>query len=182
MRNKKGITLVELLVSMIVASILILTVGVLSSTANRSFKKLTSKQQIYNDISYGFKLTQNKVRASSGIGKVLKPNGTPWRSDKLVIGISEFGIYRNGTSRDFVFIPDLSSETTQEKILSVPDSNDSDSNLVMSINCDCTRASPTTYNCSNSSCTVTPKSVTLVLTGTKDNIPFDMETTILKRN
>ena len=65
MRSKNGVSLVELLVSIVVASILILTIGVLSDIPQKSYKKINSEQQIYNDISYGFKLMQNKVRASS---------------------------------------------------------------------------------------------------------------------
>ena len=189
MKNKKGLSLVELLTSIVISSILILLIGILTSTANSSFNKYNREQAIYNDISYGFKLMQNKVRASTVFSKALKP-GTPalvdWRSDQLVVGAITFGVYRNLRNgkyyRDFV-----AATGTQELILSVPDDGDSDNNLLMTINgCDCTRNGPTIYDCTTppatTACSGTPKSATLVLTGKKDNIPFDMETTIAKRN
>jgi prepilin-type N-terminal cleavage/methylation domain-containing protein len=194
--NKNGFSLAEMLISIVVASVLILMVGILATAAGTSFNRVNKQQQIFNDISYGFKLVQNKVRVSTGISKVAKPASTPWRSDKLVIGSAGFGIYRNTRNgginyRDFAYIPNLAVETTQEHILSIRDDGDLDSNLTMTIiGCDCTHNTSTTYSCSLPSCSGTPKSVTLVVAGkdivstisSSNDIKFSVDTTISKRN
>ena len=167
MRNKNGFSLTELLVSIVVASILILTIGVLSSIANGSFNKISSEQQTYNDISYGFKLMQNRVRIASSMSKTTTKPNPPWvNSEELVVDNVAFGLYQasGGTKRDFVYLADKNDETNRETIFTVPDANLS-----------------WTLTCNPSSCS-SPKSITLILTGKKDNIPFDMETTVMKRN
>src|SRR5262245_40282490 len=85
MKNKNGLTIVELLVSILIASILILMIGAMSMIANRSFSKVRDQQSVYNDLSYGFKLLQFKVRAASSIAAGSQP--APWISgDHFQIG------------------------------------------------------------------------------------------------
>ncbi len=162
MRNKNGFSLVELLVSIVVASVLILTIGVLSSIANGSYNKINSEQQIYNDLSYGFKLMQNKVRASSTVS-ITAASGS-WVSPRVSVSDGNFGIFRNTTSlatREFSY----DNGTTREVILSVPDPNNSSAIL------DLTAVQTATSN-----------AVTVTITGTKNNMPFNMQTTVTKRN
>ena len=158
-KSENGFSLVELLVSMLCASVLILAVGVLSSMANSSFNKLSSKQQIYNDISYGFKLLQFKVRNSNSIvpGNKLPP----WIANQHFLidnGNGVFGLYQtNAAVTDLVYDDGVHKET----IFSVPQ--------------------PGTVSLSFP-VAMTNQAVTISLSGTKDNIPFDMETTIYRRN
>ena len=191
-KSENGFSLMELLVSMICAAVLMLAVGVLSSMANSSFNKISSQQQIYNDISYGFKLMQNRVRGALGsVSKSTAPTtswfnmsvsgtGTP---EWLEVDKGAFGIYQSpgSTQKDFVYMSDKAADASvaanRETIFSVPDAN-----LTLTVQCDCVRVSSTTYACSNPSCTNKPKSITMVLAGQKDNIPFDMESTIYRRN
>ena len=160
MRNEKGFSLVELLVSIIVAAILILTTGVLSSIANRSYYKFNSEQQIYNDISYGFKLMQNKVRSAASMSKITTKPNPPWvNGEQLVIGTAAFGLYQaaGGTKRDFAYSANGTAET--EAIFSVPDAN-----LTLTID------------------SISAKSVTITLSGKKDTIPFTIKNTIMRRS
>ena len=161
MKNKNGFTLTELLVSIIIASVLILTVGVLSSIANSSYNKINNTQQIYNDISYGFKLIQNQVHVSSTLS-ITAVSGS-WVSPRVSVGAGNFGIYRNTTytpaTREFSY----DNGTTREAILSVPDPNNSSSVLDLTA-------------------TQSTNAITVTITGTKNNIPFNMQTTVMKRN
>ena len=161
MKNKNGFSLIELLVSIIVASILVLMIGVLSSIANSSFNKVNNEQQIYNDISYGFQLIQNQVRISPTLS-ITAASGS-WVSPRVSVSAGSFGIYRNTTyspaTREFSY----DNGTTREAILSVPDPNNSSAVL------DLTAALST-------------NAITVTITGTKNNIPFNMQTTVTKRN
>ena len=163
MKNKNGFSLVELLISIVIASILILTVGVLSSIANSSFNKINNVQLIYNDISYGFKLLQNKVRTSPTIS-VTAVSGS-WVSPRVTVDAGNFGIYRNTTNnpptREFSY----DNGITREVILSVSDPNNSSTILDLT-----------------ATLSATLKATTVTITGIKNNIPFDIQTTIWKRN
>ena len=157
MKNKNGSTLIELLIGLIAAAVLVLTIGVLSSMANSSFCKLNREQQIYNDISYGFKLLQRKVRGASLIAAGNK--SAPWLNGQhFLIGSDAFGLYQtSATVTDLVY----DNGITKETIFSVPQ--------------------PGTISLSFP-VAITAQSVTISLSGVKDNIPFNMQTTITKRN
>ena len=157
LKNKNGTSLVELLVGILVSSILILTIGVLSETANRSYNKLYIQQQIYNDISYGLKMLQNKVRIGGTL--VAGNKSAPWVSGQhFLIGSGAFGLYQtSGTVKDLVY----DNGVTRETLFSVPQPGT------------ITLAFPVT---------LTSKSVTIQISGTKNNIPFDILATATRRN
>ena len=157
MKNNNGFSLVELLVSIIIASILVLTVGVLSSVANSSFNRLNSEQQIYNDLSYGFKLLQYKVRGSSSIATGNR--ASPWISGKhFLIDGGAFGLYQSSsTETDLVY----DNGTQIEKILLVPQPGSVNLSFPVAI---------------------TSQAVTVRVSGAKNNVSFDMQTTIARRN
>ena len=158
MKNKNGFSLIELIVSIVIASILVLTVGVLSSTANRSYNALNNKQQIYNDLSYAFKLLQYKVRGSTSIAAGNK--ASPWIAGQhFLVGTNNtFGLYQtSGTVKDLVY--DVGG--VRETIFSVPQPG----TIALSF-----------------PVAITAASVTISVSGVKDNIPFTMKTTIFRRN
>ena len=161
MKNKNAFTLVELLVSLIIAAIVVLTIGVLSSISNSSFNKINNKQQVYNDISYGLKLMQSKVRASSTLS-ITVASGS-WVSQRVSVSTGNFGIYRNTTynpaRREFSF----DNGTAREIILSVDDPNNSSAALDLTA-------------------TQNTNAVTVTISGLKNNIPFNVQTTATRRN
>ena len=161
MKNRNGFSLVELLISLIIASILVLMVGVLSSIANSSFNKISSEQQTYNDISYGFKLLQNRVRASSTLS-IAAASGS-WVSQRVSVSAGSFGIYRNTTSNPATREFSYDDGTTREVILSVPDPNNSSTVLDLTA-------------------TQNTNAVTVTITGTKNKIPFNIQSTVTRRN
>lgn len=176
MRNKSGFSLVELLVSIIVASILILTISVLSGTANSSFNKLNSEQQIYNDISYGFKLLQNKVRVASSIavGDRLSPwiSGQHFLIDSGVFGLCQYSFsagqcQAGGTQTALVYDDGVKQDT----ILRVPSSG----TIALTFPAALTSTSVTISISGN-----------IIISGltpdSQDNIPFNVQTTAMRRN
>ena len=167
MKNINGFSLIELLIGILIAAILILTVGVLSSIAGSTFNKLNSEQQTHNDISYGLKLMQNRVRGAQSLVSKLstKPN-PPWvNQEELIADNAAFGIYQvaGNAQKDFVYLADKTDESKREIIFSSPDGN-----LGWTVNC-------------NPNCTAAT-SVVVTISGTKNKVPFNMGTTILRRN
>jgi prepilin-type N-terminal cleavage/methylation domain-containing protein len=166
MKNKKGFTLIELLVSLLISSILILMIGVLSSTANRSFSKANDQQGVYSDLSFGFKLLQTKVRSASTLAAGNKP--APWVSGEHflintsgVFGLCEFNFNTNqcqagGSDRALVY----SDSASQQVILRIPP--------------------PDSITVSFPSLSAT--AVTIMISGTKDDVPFSIQSTAARRN
>lgn len=97
----KGFTIIELLVVMIIASIFLLSVGIISIIGIRSYDKYRRESQIYNDISYGFELIKNRVRRTPVAPDT--PTGGPWVGKALVVGEDTFGVQQQGCFRDFVY-------------------------------------------------------------------------------
>ena len=175
MKNKKAFSLIELQVSLTIAAIMVLIVGVIASLSQNSYNKSNKEAQLYNDISYGFKSMQNKVRSSPSMSAIC-PSGS-WISNKVNVSSGSFGIFRDTSktpaTRDFSF----DNGVKREVILSVPDADNSSLNLDLAtpVNCDTGAAlltcgtSPVTY-------------IAVRISGNKDNLPFSMCTTILRRS
>ena len=92
MRNKKGFTLIEILITLIVASILVLAMGAISHISLTSYKRLRDRASIMSDVMYAFKFIQNRVHAAHVVES--QTVGTPWVGGfKLICNNSAFGIY-----------------------------------------------------------------------------------------
>ena len=158
-KNKNGTTLVELLVSILIASILILIIGVISEISLGSYNKLKKQGDIFADVTYGLKYMQKKVREATSLSSAVA--ASPWISSQVVINTGRFGIDQTTTSgvttKNFAYLP---TSGPREVIFSV---NNSDT-LNMSIDS-----------------IVTNKSVKMTISGKKDKIPFNLTTNILKR-
>jgi len=154
--ERKGVTLIEMLIVMVVASILLLTIGTLSSIGNKSYKKIVRQAAIYNDIAYGFKLISNRVHKTRSIS--LETPSSPWVGDKFIVGSEAFGLYKTSSTMDFVHLPDKDDSANQETIFSVSNSD--------------------TINVSWS---ISGESVTCQISGSKDNIPFSLTSTAVQR-
>ena len=160
-KDKRAFSLTEMLVSIVVAAILVLTIGVISSISTGTYAGLTKEAQVYNDISYGFKLMQNKVRSSNN-QIIISPVSSPWVSQQLNVGANKFGIYQNGSMNEFSYFDGVKREV----IFAVP------SNQVFNL---------TFPLFSTDSATVRVDGEILRVDGEKDKIKFDMSTTILRR-
>ena len=173
MKNKNAFSLIEMQVSLVVAAILVLTIGAISSISLSSHNRMRKEAEVFADIFYGFKLMQNRIR-ESGVSISPVPISAPWTSEQILINNvfptndEVFGLCRydpssldplcmNGGSRiGFVYLPDVSNNAG-EVIFSVPDTN---LNLTLAPNGD---------------------TMTVRVFGTKDNIPFDLSTTVKRR-
>jgi len=59
---EKGFTLTELIIGMLIASILILTIGVMSGVGISSYNKLSKQAEAYNDLYFGVDLIERSIR------------------------------------------------------------------------------------------------------------------------
>jgi len=179
MKNNKALSIVELLVSLVVASILILMIGILSGVGNTGYVKVINTESIYNDISYAFKLMENRVRSSESMTIQTNPSNPPWKSNRLLVkhekvagGIATltqgaFGLYQaNGSAaKSLLYVPDTAlfdpnDLNTFETILSI--SSTQILNLTFS--------------------DVTANSATVKLDGVKNKIPFAVSNVVLRRS
>ncbi len=151
MKNNEGITITELLVVLIVGAIMLLGVNAISGIGNQSHQKLLDEASIYNDISYAFKLIQSRVHRS----KAIKDDGT-----SLVTGDDRFSVYTHSGGRDLMYYPDLSNASANEVIFSVSDTDML--NFAYTVN-------------------AIADDVAITLAGTKNEIPFNISTTIKNR-
>ncbi len=204
--NNKGFSLTELLVSMLAATILFLIVGTIATIANTCFNKAEREQQIFKDISYGFKFIQNRVRASSGLQIIALAN--PWQGRQLQInaGGEIFGVCQSGNQTNLVHRPNSMTSCDNSDIFFSASGGDA-FNFVLSWPCDCTDDAATEcvgdclnactqigINCNcldrttqnpvtNSGiCRNNSDFITAQVSGIKNNIQFNMETAIYSRN
>ena len=181
-KNNKAFSLTEMLVSMIIAAVMILTIGVISSISTSTYSSLSKEAQVYKDIAYGFKLMQNRMRSVQNytiIPPAARPtwasSNPPWINlitlDNAAGADMAFALYRttSGTAkRMFVYVPDTEAtincinRTNCEVIFEVLDPNNSSANLDLTLS-----------SGSNA--------VTAQISRTNADNPFDMTTTILKR-
>ena len=162
LRSENGVSLVEVLVAMIIALVLLLSIGVISRISIRTHTKYCSETQIYADISCGFKMIQKHIRESSG-ANVDTPGALPWVGSRIVVvnGVgnnSVFGLYQNTDSVDFVYLENIADENDREVILSVPNADTVTLTLISGA-----------------------KLFEVQIQGEKGGVPFDMSTTILRR-
>jgi len=64
---KKGFTLTEMIIGMLITSILILTIGVMSSTGISSYSKLRKQAEAYNEIYSAVSFIEHSVRGAKNI-------------------------------------------------------------------------------------------------------------------
>lgn len=110
MRSGKGITIIELLVVLVAASIMLIGVNAISRIGHRSHRRILDEASIYNDISYLFKIMQSRVHRSK-----IQTNGTD-----LIAGSEKFGVYVHSGGRDLMYYPNRYNEAMNQVIFSVP--------------------------------------------------------------
>ena len=173
-KKNNAYSMVEMLITLVILGIMILTVGAISQVSQSSHYKQRLELDAINDVNYGFKLITYDIRSASSISPLVAQTGN-WRGNHIELvngGLTvAFGVYRTNNVRDFVFIPDMTKDITNSNnrsiILSVPDTADSSTNLSF----------VPTYDAVNS-----PNKMIVEVSGTKDKLPFDLKATILKRS
>ena len=157
--RKKGYTYTELLMSLAISSFVVLSIGAASNIGRRSYEKTIEETRVYTDISYGFKLMQNRIHRAKSLSTQAASGS--WVSSRLIIDDRAFGLYQATGSPmiDFVYLADKDDENTREVILSV--STNASVNFTVTIN---------------------GKAATVRLYGQKKNIPFDVSTTVVRRS
>ena len=113
MRNKKGITIVELLVVLMVGAIMLLGINALSNIGTRSNRRILNEASIYNDIAYAFKLMQSRVHKST-----IQNSATA-----LITGSEKFDVYTHAGGRDLVYYPNRFDESINQVVFSVSDTD-----------------------------------------------------------
>jgi len=101
MKFKRGTTIIELLVVLMIGLTMLLAIGAISDIGKRTQRNLINEASIYNDISYGFKLIQRRAH-----GSALDSEGPPanWVGDRLITGSERFGVYVHPGGQDFVHL------------------------------------------------------------------------------
>jgi len=172
MRNTKAYTLVEMLISLVLGAILVLSMGAISSISNNSYRKVMAQAQVFNDIHYGIKFLQSHVRKASAL--YTETGNGSWVSQKLIVDHEAFGLFQNGAQVDFVYLPDKDDENQREIIFSVS----SPGNVTLDF-----YKPPAVVGGAWPDVVVGDEleAIKAQLQGHKDRIPFDAATIIMRR-
>ena len=132
MMNKRAFTLVEMLVSMVVAAILMVIVGKLSDIAMSSSRRLRKESEMFSEIMYAFKKIQKYVREEPDICDKVSPPGSTgsnsWNGNILECPPNQptqsgvaFGVW-TGTAnrRQLVYLKNKNSTATREVLFEIP--------------------------------------------------------------
>ena len=168
MKNIKGFTLIEMQVSLVIASILVLAIGVVAGMSTRSYNKLQKEAQIFNDITYGFKLMENRVRRCRLPLQIEHPDNllTGWiTGERLIVGNEAFGLFseKGGSTIDWVHLPDKNQESIRDIIMTFPTHIEpGEVGQLLSMTCDAQK-------------------VEVRLKGKKEGVPFNLAANIKRR-
>jgi prepilin-type N-terminal cleavage/methylation domain-containing protein len=117
--KSKGFSLVELIISLVVASVLILMVGIISNIAFTSHEDLRKEAQVYDDLEFGVELIKASVRKASSISVVSTWTNPPYKGSVLIVDNCAFAVYQpqGSTTRDLIYIPNVSQPNTRQTII-----------------------------------------------------------------
>lgn len=161
LKTNTGFTLVDMIIAMMIAAVVVLTAGTISSISVRSHTKNFEEGQIYTEISYGFKQMQKYIRER---GAIIDTPGGSWVGERFVINTENilvnqaFGLYQNGSNVELVYVPDITDETTRDVIFSTPASGN--------VSLDLTKSTD---------------EYTVQISGDKSGIPYDLIMTVTGR-
>lgn len=169
-----GFSLVELLITMIISTIVLLSIGMISTISNSSYNKVRHEADIYNDISHGLKFIQNKVHSAQSVSRK-DPTGN-WKSEYLLIdNTTAVGVYpcqsncETASELHLAYFPDTTNTNVREILLKITNvlTNDIDD--------------PVERDVILLDITSSSGFFTLTLSGRKSKVPFNIQTKILKR-
>lgn len=163
--NKKGFSLIELLMGVIVAAIVVLMVAALGNISYQSYSSLRSKADVYTDAQFALQLMHESIRQSSSA--TLLPTAQCLSNCCLTAGGKYYYAYPNANvnaNYDWVYSSvacNSSSNTVIDK--SLPNNG---------------------FPASGSVFTLTPSGslMTVVLGGTKNNVSFSYTMSASRRN
>jgi prepilin-type N-terminal cleavage/methylation domain-containing protein len=129
MRRKRGFTLAELLITMIISAVLILMVGFLSQIAFSSHEQIKNEADVYSDLFYGLSrisfLARKAIKLEPGAPSAAGTSNMLFVDYKDLVNCPPplnvckcaFGLYLEGGNMKLVFIPDRTAPTVTETIL-----------------------------------------------------------------
>jgi len=113
LKCRQGVTLTELLISMIIGAVLFLAIGVITKIAISANTKNIRETQYHADVAYGFKLMGKQVREAKKIQDIDTP-GNPWVGQRVILtphtgNDRTFGLYNNGGTGavEFIYMDDV---------------------------------------------------------------------------
>jgi hypothetical protein len=166
--KSQGLSLVELIVTLFVASVLILMVGVLSDIAFTSHEDLRKENQVFKDIYDGFDLLTYSVRNAATVYVDLVNNALTLEDIRLLDGSLTNRTFKKDNA-DFKYIDSNGEHIIIQGVDSLNFdfrcNKDVDGNWVSNPPCD-----------SNS------RVFHITLSGQKDKEPFNLFTDVTKRN
>jgi len=170
MNNKKSFSLVEMLVALVVSSIIVLTIGAISSISLSSHKKTRQEAAIFADITYSLKFIKRQVRKADLLFREVSPPAD-WVAPQLIINsTSAIGLYNvpgDSSRTELIYLEDKDANVENNKIvLFYVDQNENIDPVDNSINF--TFPDPDT-------------TITIDITGVKNGIPFDITDLTIKR-
>ena len=122
--NNKGFSLVELQVSIVIASIMVIAIGTVASIGTKTFNNYQEEARIFTDIGYGIRVLQKKVRESLSYETVNVPavDSDQWINPQLKVDDELFGLYQKSGSdrREFVHLKDWTNVSEREVLFSLP--------------------------------------------------------------
>ncbi len=159
MNNQKAVTIIEMLVTLVVASFIMLNIGATLGLCNKYHASLFNQTGIQNDIFYGIKLMQNRIRKSESVTQ--QTASGYWLSSKLICNNRyAFGVYQpsGSTTKSLVYLPDKNDETQRTNIFTVKASDSLAFDIIIG-----------------------GRLVTIRIYGSRNGTPFDITSDILRR-
>jgi hypothetical protein len=160
MKNKKGVTYIEMLVGIIVSSFVVILMAAVLSLCRTSYARTVNETELFSDAAFGLKLLQSRVHRAKSL--IEQAAGGQWMSEQLVIDNTEaFGLYKptGSTITEFVYMADRAQPNNREVIFTVS-ANDTASFSV----------------------TISGAAATVQLNGKKQKAPFDLSTIVMRRS
>jgi prepilin-type N-terminal cleavage/methylation domain-containing protein len=159
--NKKGFTVIELLIGLIIGAILVLIIGAISGIGNASFDRAVKESSVYNDAFTSLNLMKFLGRKSHTIITYNTSQFGLASGAVLQLDNSAFGLSTN--QKDFIYLKDKSNTTDKKELIKDA------TNITLTL--DPANSAPTNVN-----------NVTVTLHVEKQKESFDLSTSIMRRN
>jgi len=169
--NKKAFSLVEMLVALVVSSIIVLTIGAMSSISLSIHKRTRQEAAVFADITYSLKFIKRQVR---GAGSLFREDPPPadWIAPRLILdSTSAVGLYN------------LPGDSSRTELIYLANKDDADiaGNKIVLFYVDQGENKDPMDNTINFTFPDPDSTITIDITGVKNGIPFDITNLTIKR-